>query len=75
MNREDFVKLIIEEAGLKPEADGDTCLEQAGFDSIANMITITLIDQHFGKMITAPLLRECKTFNDIYDLANDNSKG
>lgn len=66
MTKEEFIELIIEETGL--EATPETRLEAAGFDSIANMIVITLIDEHFGKTITAPILRECETFDDIYKL-------
>ena len=69
MTEQEFIEMIVEEAGLPPqEVTPETRLEEVGFDSIANMIVITLIDQHFEKQITAPIVGQCTTFGDVYKL-------
>ena len=68
MTEQEFIDMIIEEAGLGVEATPETKLDDVGFDSMANMIVVTLIDQHFEKTITEPINRTCDTFGDVYKL-------
>jgi acyl carrier protein len=41
------------------------------WDSLANISMISLYDQLFELVITADMLKECKTVNDLVELVSD----
>jgi acyl carrier protein len=46
----------------------DQPLTDGAWDSVATMTTIGLVDEHYGKSLSADVLKRCKTPQDILDL-------
>lgn len=57
------------------EIGPDFSLEQAGWDSLAIVSTIALIDDIYGVAVKPDALAECKTIGDIERLAQESAAG
>lgn len=65
----DFAKLI--EIDFK-DLKADLKLEAIeGWDSLAVVSTIALVDQYFGLSISGEDIFQCRTFSDVLDLINN----
>jgi len=53
------------------ELEADMCLDDVeGWDSMAKLSLIVLMDDEFGRVITAEQIRSLKNVKDILDLMN-----
>lgn len=63
--------LEISEGTLKAEME---LTEVENWDSMAKLSLIVMIDEEFGKRISAENIKELKTVEDILDLMQENEK-
>ena len=76
MKKQEFINLILIEIESDSTATLETELSEISeWDSLASMITIGLIYEHFDVVIKAPQLGECITFNDITNLCGYDFTG
>ncbi len=71
MNESIFIERLAEALDAEPaELAGSTVLDTLdGWDSLGHLATIAMVDELFGKTISAMNLRQCRTVAELMDLA------
>jgi len=77
MTKADFITLL--EELIEAESNtlkGDELLEEVeGWDSLAIVNLIALVDEDFGIILPAKEIQERETINDLFDLFNKSVQG
>jgi acyl carrier protein len=69
MQKTEFLKLIDELLELDPgTVQGPELLQKVGWDSLAVVSFIALVDEHLGFTVSPARLMACKTVNDLVNV-------
>jgi acyl carrier protein len=75
MSRADFLRRIVDILEVPPASGtltgAEACADVEGWDSLAMLSFIALLDKEFGVKVAPVKIAQCETVNDLVDLVGD----